>query len=319
MTISRSPSDAPAWDAIARYLAGESTSAEADEVRAWLDAHPSDAEAIAALDAAIGKHAPKATVDVEAALRNVKTRATRRTPYWTRWAAAAVAAAVLGAILLNPRPTTDQPAPAVASQFSTDQGARDTVTLPDGTRITLGPSTRVSVSGQDITLEGEAFFTMADDKTAPYAVRAGGVVIRDIGTAFGVRAYAGEPLRVVVSNGIVEVASAVATVVLDSGDVGITGAGGAISRNPDSVTPDDVAWMQGRLVFRNASMATARADLQRWYGVELRVMDSSLLRRHFTGSFSGEPVDRVADVIALALGARAERRGDTLFIRAPRR
>lgn len=317
MTASRTPADAPAWDAIARYLAGESSSAEAAAVREWLDAHPTDAKAIAALDAAVDAFAPKHSVDVEAALRTVKTRATRRPPYWTRWAAAAVAAAVLGALLLNPRPTTDPAAPAVASEFATDHGRRDTVTLSDGTRIMLGPSTRVAVTGQDITLDGEAFFTMAERKTAPYSVLANGVTIRDIGTAFGVRAYPSEPLKVVVSSGIVEITSSGSTAVLDSGDVGVVGSGGAISRS--AVTADDVAWMQGRLVFRNASVATMRAELLRWYGVELRVVDTALLGRHFTGSFSGEPVERVGDVIALALGARAERRGDTLFIRAPRR
>jgi transmembrane sensor len=76
-----------------------------------------------------------------------------------------------------------------------------------------------------------------------------------------------------------------------------------------------MAWTLGRLVFRNASVAELSADLRRWYGVELRVTDSSLLNRHFTGSFGKEPANRVLDVIALALGAHVDRRGDTAYIR----
>lgn len=319
MTGSRTSSTAPDWDAIARYLAGESSAPEAAEVRRWLDANPADAKAIAALDAAIGSSTSQPGVDVEAALRTVKTRAARRTLRWPIGVGALVAAAAL-VFLVVPRSSTDWPAtPAVETSHSTQPGARDTIVLPDGTRIMLGPSTRLAVSGRDVTLEGEAFFAMPEETQGPYTVRANGATIRDIGTEFGVRAYPDEPLRVVVSSGMVEVTSSGTVVVLDSGDVGVMGAGGVVARKPDAVSPDDVAWMQGRLVFRNASMSEVRADLMRWYGVELRVTDPSLQRRHFTGAFSGEPVGRVADVIALALGARAERRADTIFVHTARR
>lgn len=310
---------APDWDAIARYLAGESSASEASLVRRWLDAHPADAKAFAALSSAVAANAPASSVDVEAALRKVKTRAMRRSPGWGYGIAGLAAAAALAAIIVFPRSRSETPTAPAETRFTTVQGTRDTVRLPDGTRITLAPSTRLAIAGRSISLEGEAFFTMAANKTAPYSVIANGVTIRDIGTAFGVRAYPNEPLRVVVASGIVEVSSPNGTAVLDSGDVAVVEAGAAPARTADAVTPDDVAWMQGRLVFRNASMTEVRADLQRWYGVELRVTDSSLQRRHFTGSFSTEPVARVADVLALALGARADRRGDTIFIRTARR
>jgi transmembrane sensor len=58
-------------------------------------------------------------------------------------------------------------------------------------------------------------------------------------------------------------------------------------------------------------MPEVTADLRRWYGVELRVTDTTLLDRHFTGSFSTESPQRVLEVIALALGAQLQRRGDT--------
>jgi transmembrane sensor len=306
----------PDYEAIARYLAGESSVLETSAVRDWLAAHPQDAKALETLDAALKQAKPDRNVDVEAALLEVKTRAMRRTPKWAIAVAAMAAAAAI--VVMFPRSAGERSTPVAASEYTTPQGARDTVTLADGTQIVLGPSTRVAVNGHDVTLVGEAFFTMAERKSAPYSVRANDAIIRDIGTAFGVRAYPSEPLRVVVSSGIVEVASADAKVVLDSGDVGVVNPGGAVARTPDAVTADDVAWMQGRLVFRNASMSQLREDLRRWYGVELRVTDTALQRRHFTGSFSGEPVSRVGDVIALALGARAEHRGDTLVIRARR-
>jgi hypothetical protein len=44
------------------------------------------------------------------------------------------------------------------------------------------------------------------------------------------------------------------------------------------------------------------------------VADSSLANLHLTASFSGEPVDRVLNVIALSLGASIERQGNVAIL-----
>jgi transmembrane sensor len=122
-------------------------------------------------------------------------------------------------------------------------------------------------------------------------------------------------MRVVVTSGAVELEHESSRIMLDSGDVGVVQPGGQMSRAPDAVTNDDVAWTQGKLVFRDASMARLSADLRRWFGVELHVPDLTLARRHFSGVvYTNESADRVANAIALSLGARAERRGDTISI-----
>jgi transmembrane sensor len=121
-------------------------------------------------------------------------------------------------------------------------------------------------------------------------------------------------VRVVVHEGAVAL-TATNSATLNPGDVGVVTEGGVVEASRGAATPDDLAWTRGRLVFRNAPIAELAADLRRWYGVELRVTDTALLRRHFTGSFARESATRVVDVIALALGARVDRRGDTAFIR----
>ncbi|MGH7711842.1 MAG: TonB-dependent receptor domain-containing protein [Gemmatimonadaceae bacterium] len=68
------------------------------------------------------------------------------------------------------------------------------------------------------------------------------------------------------------------------------------------------------MVFREAPLSTVRAELRRWYGVELRIADATLAGRHLTAEFSGEPVDQVQRAIAPSLGAELERRGDTAIV-----
>lgn len=62
------------WEKIGRYLAGESSPAEAAEVERWLAENPVEAKAQRALDGAVRKVSPAESGDVERALRAVKAR-----------------------------------------------------------------------------------------------------------------------------------------------------------------------------------------------------------------------------------------------------
>ena len=286
----------PTPEELSRFLAGNATSREEEEVRRWL------AE----------RSEPR--IDVEAALSRVKARnsapAKAFTPRFVALAAAALVIMVAGAIVAR-----REVFPETSLQRTTAVGQRDSLVLDDGTRILLGPSTTVAVQGREVDLTGEAYFDVMHDASKPFTVRALGAVIRDIGTAFAVSGDSGSPLRVVVREGIVEIRHANERVTLNRGDLGVVDSSGRVEARRGGATPEDLAWLDGRLVFRNASLAEVAADLRRWYGVELRVSDSSLLQRHFTGEFTRESADRVLEVVTLALGAAYERRGDTVFVR----
>lgn len=305
------------WDRLGRYVAGELTTAEAEEVERWLAENAKDARVLAALDAATGNMPASRPVDVEAALRRVKARLEAKTT-WRRyavWAAVAATVVLVAGTIWRAKAGTGVATPAATASYSTSIGQRDSVVLADGSRILLGPASRVAVSGREVRLTGEAYFVVAHDAQRPFTVRAGGAVIRDIGTEFSVHSDHDADVRVVVREGSVQLMRNADSVVLVAGDVGALTAAGNVTANRGAATADDLAWTAGRLVFRDAPISELGADLRRWYGVELRVTDSALLKRHFTGSFAGESPTRVLNVIALALGARAERRGDTVFIR----
>lgn len=294
------------WNQLGRYLAGEASPEETEAMRRWLDEHPGDARMVAALDAAT-THVAGLPVDVERALHAVKER--RRSRYPARFAGWLAAAAVLlFAVLMWKR---GGPEAGPSATYATQLAIRDTILLGDGSRVILAPASTMQLRDRDIELMGSAFFDIRHDGVRPYVVRAGGAVIRDIGTQFSVRAYRDEPLVVVVRQGAVDLALAASSIRLDSGDVGMVEVDGRLARREARATDDDLAWMEGRLVFRNAPMGQVVADLRRWYGVQLRVADSTLRQRHFTGSFTSDPAPRVLDVIALALGGRIEWRGDT--------
>jgi transmembrane sensor len=379
----RPPADAPVdWDAVARQLAGEPPAADdaadgarARDARRWMAAHPDEAARLAEVDALARTHlaAPSTPpVDVEAALARVKQAfpaaavPARPAPSRPAWATrprrlvqtgAALAAAGLAIVVVRQRLAPVDPAPAVlAARHATAVGQRDSLRLPDGTRVVLGPATRLDVpagygrGARTVTLDGEAYFAVVHDAARPFTVRAGPAVVRDLGTAFVVRGSHADRVTVAVTEGSVRLEAAApaesgqpetvqppvrrpradtAGVLLRAGDRGLVdrprGAPGAgplaarVSRLAPAAAPDDeTAWTTGRLVFRDAPLAEVSDALRRWYGVELRVTDPTLAGRHLTANFRGEPLGEVLRVVGLALGARLDRRGDTVFVRATR-
>jgi len=353
MTVPPRIDDQPDWDALARHRAGECVGDEARRISAWLAAHPQDAEMLAALDDALITHFGAAAPagdepDVEAALRAVHARmrdassagvipfprahvAAAARYSFSRWVAAGVAAAAaIVALAVGLGRTRDgadhRRALAGGGVLTTAVGVRDSVLLPDGTRVVLGPASRLAVAPdygrgeRRVTLEGTAWFAVRHQQATPFIVRAGPATVMDLGTAFTVRADDENGVRgvtVAVTEGKVQLHSdqePASAVTLNAGDRGVVLANGRVLSRPDAGDAD-VAWMQGRLVYRDTPLTTVRADLRHWYGVELQVADSSLLARRITATFEGEPVDRVLQVIALALGGDVERRDSVAILR----
>jgi transmembrane sensor len=209
--------------------------------------------------------------------------------------------------------------------YSTGVGERDSVRLPDGTTVILGPASRLTLDGEygkatrEVSLRGEALFDVPHDDARPFTVRAGGAWVRDLGTTFSVDADSAAGVRVVVTAGAVALRATEQAgddeLVLRQGDRG-TLAAGRMTAERAAATPDDLAWTSGRLVFRDAPLERVAADMRRWYGIELRAGDAAVSQRRLTASFNGEAPTDVLRVIGLALGADVTMRADTAVLRA---
>ena len=345
----------PDWEALARYHAGESTPVEAATIREWLLSHPDEAARVDRLhllvDERITAGAPDVTdeqveralarahraIDAPSSLETRRTvRISERLAHRPRtvWLTASLAAAAaIATIMVQSRPMqrgSSAVAPRLASVtagqvVSTAIGARDSVRLPDGTMVLLGPASRLAVSAsyghgeRDVSLAGVARFSVRHDIVSPFVVRAGAAVVRDIGTVFMVRAAGGANQRasVAVAEGAVSLGSqraATSPIRLDAGDRGELGPDGEIVAHRGTASDADFAWTRGILDFNDAPMTQVQDELHRWYGVELKV-DSTLAARRLTATFEHEPVDRVLHAIALALGAGVTQDGVVATLR----
>ena len=359
------------WDAISRFLAGESSAGDAAEIRQWLGEHPADAHVVAALDrllpaggldAQLAQSTQAGTltfgrpVDVEGALRRVHAQmettvsapalmvgdrrkallaearskgasgplAPDRTYTRLLWAAAAAVVAAVGVTQWRSR---DEGTPTVAQTFNAPVGASDSVLLADGSRVILAPGSNLTVAAnygqgqRGVELEGAAQFTVLHDDKRPFTVRSGSAMIYDLGTVFTVKAVEGRGVVVAVTEGSVRLSDVSTTgttrsITLAAGDRGRLGTDGTLVSERGSVTPDESAWVVGKLVYTDASLAEVQADLRRWYGVELVVNDSAWRARSIQShAFTSEPVEKFVERLTNMWGALpATRSHDTLFV-----
>jgi transmembrane sensor len=186
----------------------------------------------------------------------------------------------------------------------------DTVTLADGSRVTLNTDTRIVVDLGDeerrIDLRrGEAFFAVAKDASRPFVVYADDKRVTAVGTQFSVRRDA-DDIQVVVTEGHVKLehASTAANLVKLVGRPerpATSLAAGAIARTAESdvlvqerSAPDAeqlLSWRNGYLVFEGTPLAEAVAEFNRYSARKIVIDDPSLSALRISGNFRSSNAD----------------------------
>lgn len=183
--------------------------------------------------------------------------------------ALAAAAALLALLLFLP----DE-----ALRYETGAGETLVVDLPDGSRATLAPASRLTVDDYNdaraLTLTGEAFFEVERGAAFTVATAEGRVTV--LGTSFAVATFDG--LDVACATGRVRVSTAVDTALLTSG---LAASATVDSRLTTAALPvaDIGTWRDGRLTFRNEPLASVAAELGRFYDREIALGPDMAARR----------------------------------------
>lgn len=323
-----------AADWLARRDRGLSA-AEQDEFLQWLAADPRHGEwfalhrGIVADFTALAQWRPEHSEEPNPDL----LAPPRRRIHWLVPTALAAAAAVAVALAWW-RVVPAAPAPVASAE-------PERRILEDGTAVELNRGALVTTAftptARRATLvRGEAYFTIAKDPNRPFVVRAGGVDVRAVGTAFSVRI---DPtaVEVLVTEGRVAV-----TRTEDGGQrteegkqnsISVPGpstselAAGQratvslISAEPPSVsavTPAQIArqltWQPQLLDFSSAPLAVALAEFNRRNRVQFVLADADLGALPIVASIRSDNVDGFAKFLAAAPGVRIEHRGATEIV-----
>lgn len=217
-------------------------------------------------------------------------------------------------------------------------GEKSQVTLSDGTKVWLNSGSSLKYpSGfnkkeRTVYLEGEGYFDVEKDDNHPFLVHADGLTIKVLGTEFNVTCYDDEDeIKTTLIEGKVEIVGnedikLQKNIILEPNEsanysrsmnkvtvtkVSVTKNNseeedsGLTNINPiekiENVTPrveSITSWKNNQLIFDNITLSEMAKKMERWYGINIILKDSSLYKNIYSGKFIyNEPIEQVLDVI----------------------
>lgn len=194
--------------------------------------------------------------------------------------------------------------------YITDVGQIQKQVLSDGSELTLGANSRVSVeftrSQRKIVMErGEVFFEVSKDAKRPFVVAAGNGLVRAVGTAFNINRR-DQSVTVSVVEGVVEVSRQAAEsasdpavnhpVRLEYAQQLVYDRIGAVwqEQRDEKILERATGWREGRLAYVNERLDAVLQDINRYSARKLVLGDSALAGLSYTGTvFSGNIDDWV--------------------------
>ena len=201
-------------------------------------------------------------------------------------------------------------APSVAWVTSeTARGQKSLITLADGSRVFLNSASSISYpetfdpSEREIHLKGEGFFEIARDEKRPFTVRTGNVITRVLGTSFNIEAFEGQPTKVSVATGKVQVESAengagksAEPLILKPNEEAIYRP--HIGFSMSATDPDRfLAWKSQILYFDNNTLSEVAIKLGRWYNATVEFESESIRKCRINGRYKEMDLQSVLESI----------------------
>jgi ferric-dicitrate binding protein FerR (iron transport regulator) len=159
--------------------------------------------------------------------------------------------------------------------------------LSDGTEVWLNATSRLrfpfTFSGdkREVYLEGEAFFTVAENAKQPFIVHTEKSDIQVLGTTFNVSAYKDDVMSTALVSGAIASKTGKTQVILKPGEEAVLAGEKFDVRKFDE---DEVlAWMRGIYIFHNTSLQDIAGVIGRWYGVKVAFDNPEIAGKKFTG------------------------------------
>ncbi|GHB86630.1 FecR family protein [Persicitalea jodogahamensis] len=317
-----------------RYLAGQTTAAEEQFLLEWYE------------DPANKVELNLTGFQKETIKKRMWNRIRPHTkPAWTTrivrlaWTSAIAACFILGWIWVNPLDLPLRLDSTVASMKkerekmevkNTNQSERE-VLLPDGSKVTLNPGSRLSYdpsfnqSRREVTLTGEAFFKVKRDETRPFVVHTGELVTEVLGTSFRIKQNSrGKSVEVSVREGKVSVYAEYKQSEREHNGVIITQNQRVLfDAATQRIVPGIVeaplplklpAEAPPTLVFQETPFEKVLAELSRLYGIEFVISNPAVKDCRITADLHDLSMFTQLDLVCKSVGATYDKRGTVVFI-----
>lgn len=184
----------------------------------------------------------------------------------------------------------------VTKVMMTNSGQRDSILLPDNTKVWLNGASRCyypdafMTGTREVLLVGEAYFEVSKDNTKPFIVKtlsgSDTVQVTVLGTHFNIKSgTAGKQVVTTVLQGSVNIKKGANTVLLHTGEQVIASNSG-LSAPLKTDTGLTMAWKKNTFACDNVPINQVMNQFKSWYGIEVEYYGA--VGDHFSGVFDNK-------------------------------
>ena len=300
---------------LTKQFSGELTSAETDELQAWLVQSADHARLAAEFQQVWDKsaaYAPAFSPDLEADFRKVQARIqlaevprARVVPLGRRLLRAAAFIALLATAFWTYRSFVSPSVPQLTA--SAKAGIKREVALPDGTRVWLRQGSTLDFPQQfvdterRVRLHGEAYFDVAHRDGQPFRVELPNrTFVEVLGTQFAI-IQRDTQNTVLVRTGQVRFNTdeAGGNVILHPGEKATYNLPHNTLHKTQVATFNELAWQTGGLEFVKTPLSTVISDLEQYYNVKIVLRNPALHDCLHTAPLTNQPLEGVLQTLSL--------------------
>ena len=233
------------------------------------------------------------------------------------------------------------PVPTVVDVYATRIGEIETITLSDGSQVTLGANSAIEVWSDDnerhvVLNSGQAFFVVTTDPERQFWVDAEDTRVKVVGTKFDVR-NSQDRVRVAVLEGVVNVTSVddhasvegddapgsntqvnTPAIVLNAGQQVIKPHADDFQLVKPISEHELSAWRRGRLVYLGASIIDVIGDANRYFDGTIVLEGGNLADLRVTAAIRVDQVEFLPDMLAQTLPIIVQKSAHNRIVISPR-
>ncbi|NDV60113.1 FecR family protein [Bacteroides sp. 519] len=175
-------------------------------------------------------------------------------------------------------------------EYTTEVGRRKEITLPDGTKVHLGPSSSLKVPAKftsetrEVQLDGEALFDVTADSSKPFIVQTSTYSVKVLGTVFSTIAYSQYSVfETSLLEGSVIIYNQEEKVELKPHE-GVALVDDKLVKSEADLA--DIYYLQSGLYkFEEATLRKLLNKISMWYGVDFDITNNYMLGNTLSGKF----------------------------------
>lgn len=204
-----------------------------------------------------------------------------------------------------------------------EKGQKANVVLPDGSKVWINSDSKLSYGNRFnqkeriLSLEGEAYFEVTQDKERPFIVETNELAVRALGTSFNVKSYEDEKMAsAVLMTGKVEVTTSKDCLVLNPNDIILFNKEtGRIEKSSVDNAGDYINWKYNTFSFNGETFESIVHTLERYYNIRIIFESEALKKYRFTGTPDNTSLESILQILSLTSPLSYEVKDSVIILR----